>query len=200
MLPVRAAGIQRPTGPGLTLDQEVPMYVRSIAAGCVAAIALNLPAFLAPRFHLDTTGAVQLDAVGHEARYGIIAVDGASVLTVSLGATGSNSALQLRLPSADLPRPGRYPIRSSWDDTATAPAFQAFLAAGSPEQPLGWFHGESGTVTITRSDNGMLSGSFEILARGYLAGEKIEAESWVTVKGSFEAEGDSTATTIARAK
>ena len=46
------------------------MYVRSIAAGCVAAIALNLPAFLAPRFHLDTTGAVQLDAVGHEARYG----------------------------------------------------------------------------------------------------------------------------------
>ena len=29
---------------------------------------------------------------------------------------------------------------------------------------------------------------------------KIEAESWVTVKGGFEAEGDSTATTIARAK
>jgi hypothetical protein len=176
------------------------MYVRSIAAGCVAAIALNLPAFLAPRFHLDTTGAVQLDAVGHEARYGIIAVDGASVLTVSLGATGRNSALQLRLPSADLPRPGRYPIQPSWDDTPTAPAFQAFLAAGSPEQPLGWFHGESGTVTITQADNGRLSGSFEILARGYLAGEKIEAESWVTIKGGFEADGDSTATTIARAK
>ena len=122
------------------------------------------------------------------------------MLTVSLGATGPDSALQLRLPSAGLPHPGRYPIRPSWDDAATAPAFQAFFAAGSPEQPLGWFHGESGTVTITQADNGKLSGSFEILARGYLAGEKIEAESWVTVNGSFEAEGDSTATTIAQAQ
>ncbi len=175
------------------------MYVRSMAAGCVAAIALNLSAFLAPRFHLDTTGAVRLDAVGHDARYGIIADDNSSVLTVSLGATGPGSALQLRLPIAGLPHPGRYPIRPSWDDAASDLAFQAFFAAGSPEQPLGWFHGDSGTVTITQADNGRLSGSFEIVARGFLTGEKIEAESWVTVTGSFEAEGDST-TTIARAK
>jgi hypothetical protein len=176
------------------------MYVRSIAAGCVAAIALNLSAFLSPRFHLDSTGAVRLDAGGHEARYGIIANDGASVLTVSLGATGRGSALQLRLPTAGLPATGRYPIRPSWNDGATAPAFQAFFAAGSPEQPLGWFHGESGTVTITRADNGRLAGSFEILASGYLTADTIEAESWVTVNGSFEAEGDSSATTIARAQ
>ena len=173
---------------------------RSITAGCVAAIALNLSAFLAPRFHLDTTGAVRLDAVGHEAQYGIISDDGTSVLTVSLGATGGTSALQLRLPSAGLPLPGRYPIRRSWDDRATAPAFQAFFAAGSPEHPLGWFHGESGTVTITQAADGRLSGAFEILARGYLAADRIEEESWVTVKGSFEAEGGSTATTIARAQ
>jgi hypothetical protein len=176
------------------------MYARSIAAGCVAAIALNLSAFLAPSFHLDSTGAVQLDAVGREALYGIIDNDGASVLTVSLGATGRGSALQLRLPTAGLPGPGRYPIRPSWDDRATAPAFQAFFAAGSPEQPLGWFHGESGTVTITRADNGRLAGSFEIRARGYLTADKIEEERWVTVTGAFEAEGDSTATTIARAQ
>ena len=69
------------------------MYVRSIAASCVAAIALNLPAFLAPRFTLDATGAVRLDAVGHQAQYGIIAGDGASVLSVSLGATGNGSAI-----------------------------------------------------------------------------------------------------------
>src|SRR3954464_3519151 len=118
------------------------MYVRSIAASCVAPVALNLPAFLAPRFTLDATGAVRLDAVGHEARYGIIAGDGASVVSVSLGATGRGSALQLRLPSAGLPRPGRYPIRPSWDDRATDPSDQAFFPARSPEQPLGWVHGE----------------------------------------------------------
>jgi hypothetical protein len=176
------------------------MYVRSIAAGCVAAIALNLSAFLAPRFHLDTTGAVQLDAVGHEARYGIITNDGASVLTVSLGATGPGSALQLRLPSAGLPHPGRYPIRPSWDDGATAPAFQAFFAAGSPEQPLGWFHGESGTVTITRAAGGRLSGRFEIRAQGFLSADPADEDRWVTVTGSFEADSDTTATTIAAAQ
>jgi hypothetical protein len=175
------------------------MYVRSIAASCVAAIALNLPAFLAPRFTLDATGAIRLDAVGHEARYGIITGDGASVLSISLGATGPGSALQLRLPTVGLPRPGRYPIRPSWDDKATDPSVQAFFAAGSPEQPLGWFHGESGTVTITRAEKGMLSGSFEIRARGYLVADKIDQERWVTVTGAFEAQGDST-TMIARAK
>jgi hypothetical protein len=176
------------------------MYARSIAASCVAAIALNLPAFLAPRFTLDATGAVRLDAVGHEARYGIIAGDSSSVLSVSLGATGGGSALQLRLPTAGVPRPGRYPIRPSWDDRTTDSTVQAFFAAGSAEQPLGWFHGDSGTVTITRADNGMLSGSFEIRARGYLVADTIEQERWVTVTGAFEAEGDSTTTTIARAK
>jgi hypothetical protein len=176
------------------------MYVRSIAAGWVAVIALNLPASQAPRFNLDTTGAVRLEAVGHEARYGIIANDGASQLSVSLGATGRGSALDLRLPSAGLPLPGRYPVRPRWDDGVTGQAFQAFFAAGSPEQPLGWFHGESGTVTITQASNGRLSGSFEIRARGYLAADKIEEERWVTVTGSFEAAGDSSATTIAAAK
>jgi len=175
------------------------MYVRSIAAGCVAAIALNLPAFLVPRFTLDATGAVRLDAVGHDARYGVITDDGTSILTVSLGATGGISALQLRMPGVGLPAEGRYPIHSTWNDRVTGNAFQAFFAAGSPEHPLGWFHGESGTVTITQAANGRLSGSFEILARGYLAADKIEEESWVTVKGSFEAEGDST-TTIAQAQ
>src|SRR3954449_7789143 len=168
MVLVRAAGIQPRPDAGLTLDQEVPMYVRSIAASCVAAIALNLPAFLAPRFTLDATGAVRLDAVGHEARYGIIAGDGASVVSVSLGATGAGSALQLRLPSAGLPRPGRYSIRPSWDDRATAPAVQAFFAAGSPEQPLGWFHGESGTVTLLGGGRGWCSGRLRFRARGYL--------------------------------
>ena len=176
------------------------MYVRSITVGALCAVALNLPVHLGPRFALDTTGAVRLTAAGHEARYGIIADDGSSILTVSLGATGTGSALQLRMPGAGLPAVGRYPIRSSWDKPATVPAFHAFFAAGSPERPLGWFHGESGTVTITRAANGQLSGSFEIQARGFLTADKSEQEHWVTVTGSFEAQGDSAATAIAAAR
>ena len=173
------------------------MYGRSTALGILSAIAMNLPAHLAPRFTLDTTGAVRLGAVGHDARYGVITDDGSSVLTVSLGATGSGSALQLRMPGASLPVAGRYPIRSTWGDRATGTAFHAFFSAGSPQHPLGWFHGESGTVTITRVADGLLSGSFEIRARGFLTADEIEKERWVTVTGSFEAEGDRTATTIA---
>jgi hypothetical protein len=176
------------------------MYVRSITVGALFAIALNLPAYLAPRFTLDTTGAVHLTAVGHDARYGVITADGSSLLTLSLGSPGTGSVLQLRMPGASLPALGRYPIRSTWDDPATQTAFHAFFAAGSPEHPLGWFHGESGTVTITRAAGGQLSGSFEIRARGFLTADKIEKERWVTVTGSFEAEGDSTTTTIATAQ
>ena len=176
------------------------MYARSTALGILSAIAMNLPAHLAPRYTLDTTGAVRLGAVGHDSRYGVISDDGSSVLTVSLGATGPGSALQLRLAGASLPAAGRYPIRSTWDDRATGTAFRAFFAAGSPEHPLGWFHGESGTVTITRAADGLLSGSFEIRARGFLSADTNEVERWVTVTGSFEAEGDSTSTTIAAAQ
>jgi hypothetical protein len=164
------------------------MYVRSITVGIVSAIALNLPQ-LAPSYTLDTTGAVRLEAAGHEARYGIIADEGSPVLSVSLGATNTSSALQLRMPGASLPAAGRYPVGTG---------VQAFFAAGSPGHPLGWFHGESGTVTISRAVDGHLGGSFEIRARGYLAGDAIEVERWVTVTGSFDAEGDGT-TAIAKA-
>ena len=176
------------------------MYVRSITAGALCVIALHLPVYLGPRFALETTGAVRLTAVGHEARYGIIADDGSSILTVSLGATGTGSSLQLRMPGAGLPAEGRYPIRSSWDKPAASPAFYAFLAAGSPEHPLGWFHGESGTVTITHAADGKLSGSFEIQARGFLTADTSEQEHWVAVTGNFDAQGDSTATTMAAAR
>ena len=167
------------------------MFARSTAVGILSVVALHLPGHLAHRFTLDTTGAVRVAAVGQDARYGVIADEGPSILTVSLGATGRGSALQLRMRGTTLPAPGRYPIGTG---------VQAFLAAGSPEHPLGWFHGESGTVTITRAAGGQLSGSFEIEARGFLAADPTDAERWVTVTGSFEAEGESTATAIAAAR
>jgi hypothetical protein len=70
--------------------------------------------------------------------------------------------------------------------------FHACFIAGTPERPLGFFHGESGSVMITRVEQGMVSGEFELQARGSLAADVNDEDRWVTVRGSFVAEGDST--------
>jgi hypothetical protein len=178
------------------------MYARSTTLGILSAIALALPEPRAPRFTLDTTGAVSLRAAGHEARYGTIAPDplGPPLLSISIGPAAAGSVLQLSVPGRWVPAAGRYPIQSTWSDPAITPVFHASFAAGSPEHPLGWFHGESGTVTITRAADGRLSGRFEIRARGFLSADPADENRWVTVTGSFEADSETTATTIAAAQ
>jgi hypothetical protein len=186
------------------------MYARSLTLGILAASAVALTVPSTPDFTLDTTGAVGLSASGHEAQYGMVPAIGGGqpVLSVSLGATAAPGALQLylpgdrlpghRLPGHRLPAPGRYPVLASWDETASdTSAFHASFTAGTVEHPLGWFHGESGSVTITESGNGRMSGAFEIRARGFLAADLANEDRWVTVRGSFDAEGDSTVATIA---
>lgn len=42
--------------------------------------------------------------------------------------------------------------------------FHACFIAGTPEHPLGAFHGESGIVAITKVDGGRISGEFELRA------------------------------------
>ena len=178
------------------------MYARPTTLGILSAMALALPVPQAPRFTLDTTGAISLRVAGREARYGMIppVADAPPMLSVSLGATGANGALQLTMPGRDLPAPGRYPIRSTWGDTAGVTAFHASFAAGSPEHPLGWFHGEAGWVTITRATGGRLSGRFEILARGFLSADTADDHRLVLVTGSFRADGDTSTTTITAAR
>jgi hypothetical protein len=178
------------------------MYARSTTLGILSAMALALPAQREPRFTLNAAGAVGLSAAGREARYGTIAPDplGPPLLSISIGPSAAGSVLQLTVPGGWVPAAGRYPIRSTWSDPASAPAFHASFSAGSPEHPLGWFHGESGTVTITRAASGRLSGRFEIRARGFLSADPADEDRWITVTGSFEAEGDTTATTIAAAR
>jgi hypothetical protein len=179
------------------------MYARSTTLGILSAMALAFPAQRAPHYSLVSSGAVSLSAAGQQARYGIVDPDPSipSLLTISIGASGPGSSLQLTVPGGRVPVPGRYPIRSGWSDPATGTdAFHAGFAAGSPEHPLGWFQGESGTVTITRAADGLLSGRFEIRARGYLSTDPGDENRWVTVTGSFDAAGDTTATTIAAAR
>ena len=176
------------------------MYARSSTLAILAAMALVLPAIPAPRFTLGTTGAITLNVAGYEARYGVVpsSVNGRPLLTVSLGATNARGSLMLSVPGDRVPATGRYPIRSSWNDEGIEQhAFHAGLVAGSPEHPLGWFHGESGWVTITDAAEGLMSGQFEIRARGFMSAHPDDENRWVTVRGTFHAHGDSTIATIA---
>jgi hypothetical protein len=130
-----------------------------------------------------------------------LAVGGRPILALSLGADTGAGALNLALPGDRLPAPGRYPIRASWDAIGTEPdAFHASFMAGAAEHPLGWFHGESGWVTITQAGDGRISGTFEVRARGFLGAAPADENRWVTVRGRFDAAGDTTVAAIASAR
>ena len=176
------------------------MFARSTTLGVLAVLALVAQVNPTTRFTLGTTGAVTLHAAGNDARYGLIPseVNGQSVISIALGAVNSQGSLVLSIPGDRAPENGRYPIVDSWDDNGiSGQAFHACVLAGTPEQPLGWFHGESGWVTITETGAETMSGEFEIRARGFLSTNPDDENQWVTVRGAFRAQGDSTITTIA---
>jgi len=167
------------------------MYARSIALAILAALDFASPYHAPASFTLESTGALELTAAGYDARYGVLPseVGGRRLLIISVGATSSPGAVHLVLPTDRIPAPGRYPIGSG--------SFQASFMAGTAERPLGWFHGESGSVTIAQADDDHISGTFTLQARGFLGSDPSDESKWVTVQGTFDAEGDSTAETIA---
>ncbi|MFL5493093.1 MAG: hypothetical protein ACJ8DC_01795 [Gemmatimonadales bacterium] len=176
------------------------MYARSTTTVMLAAMALAVQPNPAPRFTLGTTGAVTLNAAGTDARYGLIPaeVNGRSMISVTMGAANPQGSLVLSMAGDRPPQTGRYAIADTWAaDGVEGHAFHACVVAGSPEQPLGWFHGQSGWVTITEAGPGSMSGEFEIRARGFLGANPDDENQWVTVRGTFRAEGDSTIATIA---
>jgi hypothetical protein len=175
------------------------MYALSSSTAILAAMALALAGTSTPRFAMSTHGAVNLEVAGGEARYGLVPAEGngGPMLVLSLGATKSRGALTLTMAGERMPARGRYPVQASWDGVTSGRAIHASFAAGSAERPLGWFEGESGWVTVTEAGAGQMSGHFEIRARGFTSAAPDEENRWVTVRGSFEAHGDSTITAIA---
>jgi hypothetical protein len=153
-----------------------------------------------PFFALDASDAVNLVVSGNEARYGTVSevVDGSPLVVISLGATSGEGSLTLMTSGDRLPPSGRYAIRSGEALGVGGLHFRAFFVAGSPEHPVGAFHGESGWVTITRSEAGRIAGTFELEARGFLASDLDDENRWVRVLGHFEARADST--TLANAQ
>lgn len=173
------------------------MYARSMTLGLLAAAALSLPSDSVTEFTLQSHGAVSLSVAGTEARYGLVpeTAEGEPLLTISLGATSGEGALWLMTVGDEVPGTGRYPIYQH-GFAGNRRWFHACFSAGTPERPKGVFHSESGWVTITAVEAGRISGEFELRARGFLAADTTDEDQWVTVHGTFSAEGDSTVAAI----
>jgi hypothetical protein len=172
------------------------MFARSSTLGLMITAALSVSADRTPAYRIQSSGAVSLNAAGTEARYGIARekVDGKPVLTITLGATTGNGALMLFTDGGEIPRSGRYPVYLSSQNGSTEGEgrwFHACFVAGTVEQPAGVFHGESGWVTITDNKAGLISGDFELQAKGFLAVDMSDENQSVTLRGAFTAEGDS---------
>ena len=175
------------------------MSAQSSILGLLVSAALALPVNT-PSFTLTAEGAVALAVSGQEAQFGVVRAGTQEhpIISISLGATSGEAALSFYLHGERLPTVGRYPIGPHGrQEIAGQRTFHPCLVAGSVEQPRGVFHGESGWVTITRSAYGWLAGEFEFQARGFLAADVDDEGQWVTVRGRFEARGDSTVTSVA---
>ena len=175
------------------------MLARSSAVGLLAALALPLSGVPAPSYTLESTGAVQLVVTGDEARYGLVpeSVNQRPVIAISLGATRGGAALVLYTYADEPLRPGRYPTASALPEQPFAGRrFHPCFVPGTVERPLGFFHGESGWVTITAAEDGRIAGEFEIQARGVLAAGPADENQMVTLRGKFSAEADSTVAAV----
>ncbi len=175
------------------------MFARISTVGLIATVALSLPADPAPYYTLESTGALRLAAAGDEARVGLVPepVNGRPVLEISLGATRGQAALVLLTYADQELRPGRYPVGPSMFGLPSAGRrFHPCFIAGTVERPLGFFHGETGWVTVTSVANGRITGEYEIRARGFLADDMEDEQQWVTVRGTFGAAADSTALSL----
>jgi hypothetical protein len=171
------------------------MLARSSTVGLLAAVALSFRADSAPYFTLESSGALRLAVTSDEARYGISPepVNQRPVIAISLGATRGEAALLLYTYGDEPLRPGRYPVASELPEQLSAGRrFHPCFVAGSVAHPEGFFHGETGWVTITAAEPGRISGTYEMRARGFLATAMADEDQWVTLRGSFSAEGDST--------
>jgi hypothetical protein len=175
------------------------MRSRSSVLGLVATLAVSLPSNPASSYTLEAVGALRLASSGQEASYGLMRdpSNGRAILQISLGATHGEAALSLFTYADSELRPGRYPVAMSLpEDPSAGRWFHPCFSAGTVERPLGFFHGETGWVSITSVGGGRITGEYEIRARGYLASNMDDENQWVTLRGTFVAAGDSTATAI----
>jgi hypothetical protein len=132
-------------------------------------------------FEAHVTGTRTLTLRG-EAQFGPVAGSGGPFV-VTLGARSPTGAVVFTDRTGARPGPGVYRLGE-----APAEAIQALVVTGSPEWPTGAYRARRGRLTITRSTPEFVAGHFEIDAVGYEAGNPLDEERPLSVRGTFTAE------------
>ena len=125
--------------------------------------------------HLD--GRVSLGPVGRPGEPG-------SSYTISLGADNADGAIVLTRLGAEPLAPGRYAIGES-AAVDSAGGFRVLYLAGTATRPEGVFRADAGTLEITASARGQVSGRFELTATGFLADRPDDETRAVNIAGAF---------------
>jgi hypothetical protein len=135
-------------------------------------------------FHANIDGAVNTTISG-DARFG--AVRGGdnvpSSFTVSLGAYGADGSILFTSWSPSRLEAGHYRVT----DVMSAESIQALVVTGSAMQPTGSFRVHTGTLTITRSTEYRIDGTYDLEGEGFTADAPDQEGRTIHVSGSFTA-------------
>jgi hypothetical protein len=134
-------------------------------------------------FEAAVEGAVSARPSG-EVAFGIVgdSAAGVAAFTITLDTDGPAGAILFTSLEGTMPAPGRHELA---DDTARAAGFRASYIAGSAERPLGLFRAQRGTLEITASGAGHISGQFSFTGVGFLTSDPSDDSSKVSVSGAF---------------
>jgi hypothetical protein len=133
-------------------------------------------------FEARTTGARTITMSG-TAEFGNGAPDAAEApFVISLGAQSSAGAVIFTRLGGGRLEPGVYPLEVEGPSSV-----QALVVTGSPTHPTGAFHAWTGVLTITRSQDDLIEGRFDIDAQGFEASDPGNERKELVVRGSFTA-------------
>jgi hypothetical protein len=135
-------------------------------------------------FEAAVEGAVSARPSG-EVAFGIVgdSASGVAAFTITLDAGDSAGAILFTSLEGRMPAPGRYEVTDG--AVAGATGFRASYIAGSAERPSGLFRAERGTLEITASSAGHISGQFSFTGAGFLVSDPSDESSEVIVSGAF---------------
>jgi hypothetical protein len=175
--------------------------MRSVAVLGIGVVALTTGAFISAGaaagggkaisslargsyFEAAVEGAVSAKPSG-EVAFGVVGdtASGVGAFTITLGAESSAGAILFTRLEDGMPAPGRYEVTDG--AVAGASGFRASYIAGSPERPSGFFRAERGTLEITASGAGHISGQFSFTGVGFVSSDPSDESSEVTVSGAF---------------
>lgn len=150
------------------------------------------PAALASSFEATLGGEVSGQAVG-SAEFGEVDASGVRSFTLSLGAHSEQGAVIFSRQGAGRPGVGAYEVREA-DPASTG--FHALVITGAPAAPTGVYRVVRGTLMITEASDGRISGTFQLWARGFTAGDPDNEERILSASGSFTATAGSGTTSL----